>query len=232
MIKRLAIIPARSGSKRIKNKNIKSFLGKPLIEYSLDACIKSKLFSKIFVSSDEKKILEIARKKKIIINTLRPKKLSSDKVPLISVIKHVIKMFQKKNQNFDEIWLIYATNPLIDETILRKCARIFKTKIFKKDKALMTVTEYNYPIQWAQKIDKSGILRPLFKKINNTISQELKKYYCDAGMLAIYRPDSFKKINKTKYLPFVINKYKSVDIDNLDDFKFAEKLKRIWIKKN
>ena len=92
MIKRLAIIPARSGSKRIKNKNIKSFLGKPLIEYSLDACIKSKLFSKIFVSSDEKKILEIARKKKIIINTLRPKKLSSDKVTLISVIKHVIKI--------------------------------------------------------------------------------------------------------------------------------------------
>ena len=53
----------------------------------------------------------------------------------------------------------------------------------------MTVTEYNYPIQWAQKIDKFGILKPLFKKIQNTISQELVKYYCDAGMLAVYKPD-------------------------------------------
>ena len=64
MIKRLAIIPARSGSKRIKNKNTKLFLGKPLIEYSLDACIKSKLFNEIFISSDKKAILKIAKKKK------------------------------------------------------------------------------------------------------------------------------------------------------------------------
>ena len=91
----------------------------------------------------------------------------------------------------------------------------------------MTVTEYNYPIQWAQKIDKFGILKPLFKKIQNTISQELVKYYCDAGMLAVYKPDSLKNIKNIKYLPFVINKYKSVDIDNMDDFNFAVKLKNM-----
>ena len=228
MIKRLAIIPARSGSKRIKNKNTKLFLGKPLIEYSLDACIKSKLFNEIFVSSDKKAILKIAKKKKIIINNLRPKKLSNDKVPLISVIKHVVKMFQNKGQNFDEIWLIYATNPMINKLILKKCASVFTKKKNKKnkDKALMTVTEYNYPIQWAQKIDKYGILKPLFNKTQNIISQELVKYYCDAGMLAIYKPNSLNNPKRIKYLPFVINKYKSVDIDNLDDFNFAVKLKK------
>ena len=63
---------------------------------------------------------------------MRPKKLSNDKTPLISVIKHVVKMFQKKGQNFDEIWLIYATNPLINELILRKCARVFTKKYIKK----------------------------------------------------------------------------------------------------
>ena len=91
MIKRLAIIPARSGSKRIKNKNIKKFLGTNLINYSVDACIESNIFKKIHISTDSSKILNLL-KKKIEIDFLRPKNLATDKTPLISVINYVLKI--------------------------------------------------------------------------------------------------------------------------------------------
>lgn len=228
MIKRLVIIPARSGSKRIKNKNIKKILGKPLIEYSLNACINSKIFKKIFVSTDSKEILKIVEKKNIKIKNLRPKKLSGDNVPLMSVIRYVVESFKKKGEEFDEIWLVYATNPLISSLIIKKCANKFKSinnnKI--KNKALMTVTEYNYPVQWAQKINKIGVIKPLFKKINDKSSQLLTKYYCDAGMIGIYSREALINIKKINYIPFIINKYKSVDIDNIDDFNFAVNLKK------
>ena len=95
--KRLAIIPARGGSKRIKNKNLVNFNGKPIISYTIENAKKSKLFDKIHVSTDSEKILNYLKKKKLLPEFKRPKTLSKDKVPISKILKYVVDRFKKKN---------------------------------------------------------------------------------------------------------------------------------------
>ena len=111
---RLLIIPARGNSKRIKNKNIKKFNGNPIIFYTLETAIKSKLFKKIHVSTDSKKIAKIIKYKKLSMDFYRPRHLSGDKVGIIDVIKHVVEQFKKVNKIFDEIWCMTPCAPLVN----------------------------------------------------------------------------------------------------------------------
>jgi N-acylneuraminate cytidylyltransferase len=227
-IKRLAIIPARAGSTRIKNKNLKLFYNKPLIYYSIKSSLKSNLFSKIHVSSNSNKILNYTNKLGLKNDFTRPNYLSGNKIGLSPVIEFVVDKFRKLGKNFDEVWLIYATNPFINTNIIKECYNQYK-KISKDPKnALMTVTKYNYPINWAQKINKKGYLEIVKKKNSNKRSQDLSKIFCDAGMINIYSGKKFlKKQLSTKYFPFEIPIYKSVDIDTLEDFDFAKALFKI-----
>ena len=125
-IKRIAIIPARSGSKRIKNKNIKLFNGKPMISYPLLELKKSNIFNKIFVSTEKSFIQNIAKKYGASIDFLRPKKLSNDDVPLSLVLKNVLLEFKKRGEIYDEIWLVYECNPLLKKKIYSMLIKIFK----------------------------------------------------------------------------------------------------------
>jgi CMP-N-acetylneuraminic acid synthetase len=225
MVKRLVIIPARSGSKRILNKNIKLFLKKPLIYYCLEELKKSKLFNKIHISTDSKKISKLVAKKNVKFDFLRPKKLSGNNVGLWPVMKYVLERFKKKSIFFDQVWLVYATNPLINKDLILKCEKEFTKKSKKENTALITVSKYNYPIEWAQTIDKNGFLKAINKKKLKIRSQDLKNNLCDAGMINIYKPDAFLKKNKIiNYIPYLIPYLKTVDIDDLEDFKMAEKL--------
>lgn len=226
MIKRLAIIPARSGSKRILNKNIKLFLNKPLIFYSIEELKKSNLFEKIHISTDSKKIERLV-KKKIEVDFLRPKKLAGNNVGLWPVIKYVLEKYKKKSIYFDQVWLVYATNPLIKKNIINQCDKKFQNKCKQNNSALITVTKYNYPIEWAQVIDQNGFLKANNQKNLKIRSQDLKQYICDAGMINIYNPDIFFRKKKLNYIPFVVPYINSVDIDDIEDFKFAEKLFKI-----
>ncbi len=99
-VKRIMIIPARGNSKRIKNKNIKLFNGKPIIHYAIDSAVKSNLFDKIHISTDSYKIKKIVKKKGIEIDFLRPKKISGDFTPLIDVFKYVIEEYSKKGLEY------------------------------------------------------------------------------------------------------------------------------------
>ena len=150
MINRLAIIPARSGSKRIKNKNIKNFYSKPIIFYAIDALKKSNLFSKIYVSTDSNKIRNLVNKKNLNIKELRPKKLASDNSPTMQVLKYELNKMLKNNENYDEVWLISACNPFLQIKDLKKAAKVFSKN--KKTLSLITVTEYPAPIEWAFEI--------------------------------------------------------------------------------
>ena len=107
-LKRLAIIPARLGSQRIKQKNIKLFFGKPMIYYPITALKKSNIFDKIFVSTESNKIKKISKNLGADVDFLRPKSLSKDKITLKEVLLDVLKNFASKGQNFDEIWMVYA----------------------------------------------------------------------------------------------------------------------------
>ena len=189
MFKRLVIIPARGGSKRIKNKNLKVIKNKELISFSIEAVIKSNIFSKIHVSSDSLKILKFSETKGVKTDFLRPKKISNDNTPLFPVIKFVVEEYQKRKIKFDQVWLVYATNPFINKNIILDCKKKFEKQI--RQNVLMTVTKYNYPIEWAHKIKKNGYLDPIFPNKLNMRSQDLTACYCDAGMINIYPSNLF-----------------------------------------
>ena len=153
MIKRLAIIPARIGSKRVKQKNIKKIGSKTLIESTLDILKKSKFFHTIHVSTDSEKIKKLTEKKKLLVDFMRPKSLSKDKVPVSDVINFVIKSFKKMNINFEEVWLIYASNPFLSIKHIKKGYKLYKQN--KGEFSIMTVSNYNYPINWALKLSEN-----------------------------------------------------------------------------
>jgi len=220
-MKRILIIPARGNSKRIKNKNIKLFLKKPIIKYTLEAAKKSKLFDIIHVSTDSDKIKKIVEKDNIKIDFMRPKNLSGDHVPLIDVFKHVVLKYQKKGFNFDEIWSLMPCSPLISYKDLKKISK-FINKI-KFVRPILSVSKYQVPIQWGYKIKKNNILKPISKKYLTYRSQELPTTFFDSGQFIIYPMSFFKKqkINEN-FMGYVLPQEQSIDIDNIDDWKLAE----------
>ena len=221
MIKRLAIIPARGGSKRIKNKNLKFFCGKPLIYYSIKALQQSDIFSKIHVSSDSIKILNYSNKQKIKTDFRRPKYLADDKTDINKVLKYVVSKYKSLGKIYDEVWLVFPNNPFITKKIIIDCSKAYKKISFKKNNALMTVTKYNYPINWAQKLSSNNYLLPLDKFSLKTRSQDFNAIFCEAGMINVYSNNIFYSKIKKKYFPFELPLYSSVDIDNIEDFKLA-----------
>jgi N-acylneuraminate cytidylyltransferase len=221
-IKRLAIIPARSGSKRIKNKNLKFFHGKPLIYYSIKALKDSKIFSKIHVSSNSDKILNYSNKLNIKTDFKRPNYLADDKTGLNKVLKYVVSKYKSLNQIYDEVWLIFANNPFITKKILIECCKEYKKINYNNNNALMTVTKYNYPINWAQKLSSKNYLLPLDKFNLKTRSQDLIEAYCEAGMINVYSNKSFYVKTKLKYYPFILPIHSSIDIDTIEDYEFAK----------
>ncbi len=222
---RIAIIPARSGSKRIKNKNIKKFFGKPIIDYSIDLAIKSKLFDKIHVSTDSQSYLNKIQDKNIDKSLIRPKKLSKDSTPLLDVIKFVIKEFDKKNIYFTEIFLISSCNPLIKLNHLHYGYNLFKK--YKMKYPIMPVIKYPIPINWALAMSNNSI-KEIKQKSFNKRSQSLKNYFYDSSSFYIFSRDILKYSSVDEYInkfkSFEVSRFDSIDIDNIEDWKMAEAL--------
>ena len=217
----IAIIPAREGSKRIKHKNIKSFLGKPIISYSIKCAKESKIFDRIIVSSDSEKIIKIAKKFGAETPFTRPKNISKDSSSTIDVIKHAIKWLQKNGNKPKFICCIYATSPLMLPEDLKK-----SLKIIKKNKFVIAVSKYSYPIQKSFYLIKNKI--KLYNPLSRSISsQKLKDTYHDAGQFywATTKTWLNKKsiLNNNSYV-FKLPQMRVQDIDSLDDWKIAEKL--------
>tara|TARA_B100001250_G_C19730672_1_gene758322 strand:- start:196 stop:879 length:684 start_codon:yes stop_codon:yes gene_type:complete len=219
-IKRLLIIPARAGSKRIKNKNIKSFYGKPIISYSINNAIRSKLFKTIHVSTDSLKIKKISEKYNIKVRFLRSKNLSNDKVGLIKVYNDVVKKFRKIGNIYDEIWFLTPCSPLISYKNLISASNFFKKSTFN---SFLAVAKFPVPIEWAASIEKNYELK--FKYFKNTLirSQNLKSYYYDTGTFGGYKSNVFYRNKKIKYAGFPIDKSIGIDIDDIEDWNLALK---------
>lgn len=219
----VCIILARANSKRIKNKNIKKFYGKPIIYWSIQTAKKSKCFSKIIVSSDSKKILKITKRFGATDNGLRPKRLSGDKIPMDSVIKYEI-LKENKINKIDNVCCLVATASLINHLDLKKSFKILKKKAVDY---VFSASAYEAPIDRYFYINKKGFL--IFRKMKNLKkgSQELKKAYHDAGQFYWASYKSFTS-NKNIYngisIPYKIASHKSVDINTIEDWKKAEAL--------
>jgi|694.fasta_scaffold06345_15 pseudaminic acid cytidylyltransferase len=217
---RLLVIPARGNSKRIKNKNIKFFFNKPIIYYILETAIKSKLFSKIHVSTESTKIVKVVEKK-IPVDFYRPKILSTSKVPLVKVLRFVLKKYEELGSKFDEIWCILPCSPLIDVRDLKNISK----KLFKIKKPLITVCRFPCPIEWAMKVKKSKLV-PLSKKKLLMNSQCFSHKYYDTGQISASLVKDFKKIKKNEIMSsfhaYFMPPEKSVDIDYKEDWNFAK----------
>ena len=161
LMKRLLIIPARLGSRRIKDKNIKLFYGKPIIYYSINIAKKSKLFNTIHVSTESPKIKKIVEKFGLKIDFLRDKKLSNNFVGLIDVFRFVVKKYKVLNKKFDEVWFLSTCAPLLETKDLKKAAKKFYRG---KINSLLAVGKYSPPIEWAMKIDMKKKLKPVYNK--------------------------------------------------------------------
>lgn len=228
-MKRIAILPARGGSKRIPNKNIKDFCGKPMISYPIQALLQSNLFDKIHVSTDEKDVVETTEQLGLKVDFYRPENLSDDYTPLMPVIKYVIEEYKKIGQVYDEVWVVLPCSPMLDPKDLINASIRFRESNLSS--SLMAVTEYPVPVEWAFEITKKGDLHPLNKGDFAIRSQDLKKRYYDVGMFYIY---SDAWINKSAYsgsdeniIPYYIPKGKAIDIDDIEDWEYAEKLFKI-----
>ena len=219
-MKIVAVIPARGGSKSIKNKNIYKIKNKPLIFYSIETAIKSNVFDKIIVSSDSDKILSLASKFKSIETIKRPRKISNDKAQTVDALLHVLKKLNNNN-NFPEIIItLEPTSPLRSKKTIINAIKVFKSN--KDIDSLISVVEtkslYGKIKSGIFKYNENKIIRrrqdrnPLFKE-TGTIWGTRVKYLV-----------KFKKVVGGKIYPLIINKNEDLDINNKEDINIFKKL--------
>ena len=231
-IRNIAIIPARGGSKRIPKKNIKNFLGKPVIAYSIEAAIKTNLFERVIVSTDNDAIAKISIKYGAEAPFVRPEELSDDFTGTPEVIGHAVKWLENSGEKINYVCCIYPAAPLIEKNDILKGFDLIKNR---KWEFIMAATNFSYPIFRSFKKSPNGGLEIIFPKHYNSRSQDLPKVYHDAGLFYWAKPDTWKKNFKgynEKNSIVEIPNYRVQDIDTFDDWKKAEIIYKILKKNN
>lgn len=210
----LAIIPARGGSKRIPRKNLKHFLGKPIIAYSIELAIKSNLFTEVMVSTDNEEIASIAEEFGASVPFLRSAKNSDDFSTLSEVIDEVL---SKYTTDFDFICCILPTAPLITEEMLLQGLELLEHEKFD---SVRPVVQFSYPIQRAIKISHQNSMEFFYPEFYKSRSQDLEKSYHDAGQF--YWMTNEARLHGASKGAFVIDGNQAQDIDTMEDWKLAE----------
>lgn len=220
----LALIPARGGSKRIPRKNIKDFLGKPIIAYSIEAALKSKLFEEVMVSTDDQEIAEIAMKYGAKVPFMRSEKTADDHATLADVIDDVKNEYLKRNKTFDNFCCILPTAPLITLENLKKG---YDLLLNKKADSVRPIIRFSYPIQRAVKV-KDGILSMFYPEYQKARSQDLEPAFHDSGQF--YWTNINTGLRGPNKYGFEISEMQVQDIDNEEDWKSAELKFKILMK--
>jgi len=223
MAKAVAIIPARGGSKRIPRKNIKDFFGKPLIAYSIETALDSKLFEKVVVSTDDEEIASIAKKYGAEVPFLRPKELSDDFTGTQEVVDFTLNQLEEK---YDSVCTIYATAPLLQKEYL-----IEGFEKLKSSNAInaFSATSMPFPIQRTFKLTNEGRCEMFTPEHYMTRSQDLEEAYQDAGQF--YWKKLGVKSDEIMFgadsIPIILPRHLVQDIDTLEDWKRAEIIYRV-----
>lgn len=214
----IAIIPARGGSTRIPRKNIKDFNGKPLIAYSIENALNSKVFSHVFVSTDDPEIAEVSQKYGATIPFLRDKSLADNYTTAYDALKDATKRLAK-DYEFDTVACIYATAPLITSEDLQKAY-----KQYQEDKAtyLYALCEFPFPIQRAVFIRGKEVV-PFMPECFLKRSQDLEVGYQDTGTFYFYKKELLLETSDDWNISVVkLPRYRVVDIDTPEDFEIAK----------
>jgi len=217
----LCVIPARGGSKRIPRKNLKEFLGKPIIAYSIQAAQESNCFKKIIVSTDDEEIAELAIKYGAQVPFIRSKELSDDHTPTFMVVKDAIEKIDFHNQ-IENVFCLYATAPFVDATVVNDSYTEF---IQSNADYCLGVTSYSFPIQRALHLSDKNRLEMFEVKNSMKRSQDLEEAYHDAGQFYWGKKQAFKDeipIFSKFSSPYILPRYLVQDIDNNEDWIRAE----------
>ena len=228
---KIAIIPARSGSKRIKNKNIIKFRGKPLISYTIKNLIKANLFDLIIVSTDSKKIQNISIKSGAKILFTRPKYLSDDFTDTSDVINHSIRFLKDKGFQMKYVCCVYPTSIMLNEKDITQSFN--KLKLNNLD-YVFSVTDYGHPPQRGFYLKKNKI-ELIQKKYFKKRTQDLPKMYHDAGQFYWGRVDSWlknKSIFTNKSFGYKLSRYEVVDLDDKEDLEALKQIFNFKYQKN
>lgn len=222
----LAVIPARGGSKGVPEKNIKKLGEKPLIAYTIEAAISSKVFEKVIVSTDSDRIAEISTQYGAEIPFIRPSEISGDLVASDDVILHAIDYCKRNGEQYDEICKLQPTSPFRTEKHIREAYQLF---IKKEADFLVSVCECEHSPLWAGTIGPDLRLDDFISdEAKRACRQDLQVYYRLNG--AIYMGKSKKFCENKNFLgknsiAYIMNQADSIDIDSLLDFKIAETIK-------
>ena len=220
----LAVIPARSGSKRLPNKNQKDLNGKPLIAHTIEAALKSKFITKTIVSTDSMELQKIANKFKALTPFLRPIELAQDDTKSIDVVVHALKYLKEnENQTYDYIVLLQPTSPLRDEKDIDNAIKYLEEK---HADAVISVCEVEHNPAWSNKLDNTKSMENfLDKKYINSRFQDLEKFYRLNGAIYICKTDKLLEehtfLIKNNIFAYEMSQEKSVDIDTNLDFIIA-----------
>lgn len=226
-MKNIAIIPARGGSKRIPRKNIKPFMGKPIIAYSIEAALQCGLFDEVMVSTDDEEIAEVAKKYGAKVPFMRSAETANDYATMENVIEEVLQNYQKEGKIFESFCCILSTAPFLSKKSLQESFRIFTTDAYD---SLMPVLAFSYPIQRALKSENSRLIMREPEHIH-TRSQDLEPIYHDAGLYYWMKIDRFlevKEIFCANTGMIVLSESEVQDIDTEEDWKMAEMKYRLY----
>ena len=219
---KLAIIPARGGSKRIPRKNIKPFCGKPMIAWSIEAAQESGCFDRVIVSTDDAEIAEVARQYGAEVPFMRPLELSDDHTGTIPVIRHAIETINSQGRAVEQACCLYATAPFIRAEDLRRGLELLQGS---GGNYAFSVTSYAFPIQRAIRLTPEGRVEMFNPEHFNTRSQDLEEAYHDAGQFYWGRAEAWlqgQMIFSPASLPVMLPRHRVQDIDTPEDWVRAE----------
>lgn len=220
-MKRLAIITARGGSKRIPRKNIKDFCGKPIIAYSIEAALAAGVFDEVMVSTDDEEIAEIARKYGAKVPFYRSEATANDFATTNDVLQEVLAEYAKRGQEFDAFCCMYPTAPFISGERIKTAMHMLEAS--EADK-VFPVVAFSFPPQRAV-VMRDGMLVPTYPEYMYARSQDLEKQYHDAGQFYCFKTKAYKQDNgfwNGHILPLELSELEVQDIDTLTDWEIAE----------
>lgn len=216
----LAIITARGQSKRIPRKNIRPFLGKPIIQYSIEAALSSGVFTEVMVSTEDGEIAQIAAAAGAAVPFMRSSAAANDYATTDDVIREVLTSYQSLGKNFDAFCCIYPTAPFVTAQKLRTAM-----EMLKEAESVMPVVAFSYPVQRGLSLDSQGHIGYKWPEYAAARSQDLEKIYHDCGQFYACRTEAFFREGTTDtpgMIPLILPEMEVQDIDTLEDWGIAE----------
>lgn len=224
---RVAVIPARGGSKRIPRKNIKPFNGQPMIAWSIQAAVQSCCFDRIIVSTDDEEIAEVALEYGAEVPFFRPKELSDDHAATTPVIAHAVEWLNLNWSPATYVCCLYATAPFVQPDDLVRGLKILEES---DSEFVFSVTSFSFPIQRALRLTSENRVEMFQPEHFNSRSQDLEEAWHDAGQFYWGKASAWlegKRLFSSESVPIILPRFRVQDIDTPEDWEYAERMFKV-----